>query len=81
MPITNYTQLVRFSDACGADVPRWLRLKLASFHDDIASIRSFGLDVVTDLCDRLLAAGAPGLHFYTMNQAGPTSTIWQRLGL
>jgi len=72
---------VRFSDACGADVPRWLRLKLASFHDDIASIRSFGLDVVTDLCDRLLAAGAPGLHFYTMNQAGPTSTIWQRLGL
>jgi len=81
MPITNYTQLVRFSDACGADVPRWLRLKLASFHDDIASIRSFGLDVVTDLCDRLLAAGVPGLHFYTMNQAGPTSTIWQRLGL
>jgi methylenetetrahydrofolate reductase (NADPH) len=81
MPINNYSQLARFSDACGADIPRWLRLKLASFHDDIASIRSFGLDVVTDLCDRLLAAGAPGLHFYTMNQAGPTSTIWQRLGL
>jgi methylenetetrahydrofolate reductase (NADPH) len=81
MPINNYAQLARFSDACGADIPRWLRLKLASFHDDVASIRSFGLDVVTDLCDRLLSAGAPGLHFYTMNQAGPTSTIWQRLGL
>lgn len=81
MPINNYGQLARFSDACGADIPRWLRLKLASFHDDLASIRSFGLDVVTDLCDRLLSAGAPGLHFYTMNQAGPTSTIWQRLGL
>jgi methylenetetrahydrofolate reductase (NADPH) len=81
MPINNYSQLARFSDACGADIPRWLRLKLASFHDDTASIRSFGLDVVTDLCDRLLSAGAPGLHFYTMNQAGPTSTIWQRLGL
>jgi methylenetetrahydrofolate reductase (NADPH) len=81
MPINNYVQLARFSDACGADMPRWLRLKLASFHDDLASIRSFGLDVVTELCDRLLTAGAPGLHFYTMNQAGPTSTIWQRLGL
>ena len=81
MPIGNFSQLARFSDTCGADIPRWLRLKLAGFGDDAASIRSFGLDVVTDLCDRLLSAGAPGLHFYTMNQAGPTSTIWQRLGL
>ena len=81
MPIGNFVQLARFSDACGAEIPRWLRLKLAGFGDDVASIRSFGLDVVTDLCDRLLSAGAPGLHFYTMNQAGPTSKIWQRLGL
>jgi methylenetetrahydrofolate reductase (NADPH) len=81
MPITNFRQLARFSDACGAEIPRWIRLKLASFGDDSASIRSFGLDVVTDLCDRLLAQGAPGLHFYTMNQAGLTTTIWQRLGL
>ena len=81
MPIGNFVQLARFSDACGAEMPRWLRLKLASFGDDLASIRSYGLDVVTDLCDRLLSAGAPGLHFYTMNQAGLTSTIWQRLGL
>ena len=81
MPIGNFVQLARFSDACGAEMPRWLRQKLASFGDDLASIRSFGLDVVTDLCDRLLSAGAPGLHFYTMNQAGLTSIIWQRLGL
>jgi methylenetetrahydrofolate reductase (NADPH) len=81
MPIGNFSQLARFSDACGAEIPRWLRLKLQGFADDSASIRSFGLDVVTDLCDRLLAAGAPGLHFYTMNQAGLTTTIWQRLGL
>ncbi|MFO1362955.1 MAG: methylenetetrahydrofolate reductase [NAD(P)H] [Burkholderiales bacterium] len=81
MPIGNFSQLARFSDACGAEIPRWLRLKLQGFADDTASIRSLGLDVVTDLCDRLLAAGAPGLHFYTMNQAGLTSTIWQRLGL
>jgi len=81
MPIGNFSQLARFSDNCGADIPRWLRLKMQSFGDDLASIRSFGLDVVTELCDRLLAAGAPGLHFYTMNQAGLTSTIWQRLGI
>ena len=81
MPIANFSQLARFSDACGAEIPRWIRLKLQSFGDDTASIRSFGLDVVTDLCDRLLAQGAPGLHFYTMNQAGLTTTIWQRLGL
>ena len=81
MPIGNFSQLARFSDACGAEIPRWLRLKLQSFGDDLASIRSLGLDVVTELCGRLLSAGAPGLHFYTMNQAGPTSTIWQRLGI
>ncbi|KAB2319542.1 methylenetetrahydrofolate reductase [NAD(P)H] [Betaproteobacteria bacterium SCN1] len=81
MPINNYLQLARFSDACGAEIPRWLRKKLESYGDDLVSIRAFGLDVVTDLCDRLLAGGAPGLHFYTMNQAGPSTTIWQRLGL
>lgn len=81
MPIGNFSQLARFSDACGAEIPRWLRLKMQSFGDDAASIRGLGLDVVTQLCDRLLAAGAPGLHFYTMNQAVLASTIWQRLGL
>ena len=81
MPIANFSQLARFSDACGAEIPRWLRLRLQSYADDVASIRSFGLDVITDLCDRLLSQGAPGLHFYTMNQAGLVSTIWQRLGL
>ena len=81
MPIGNFSQLARFSDACGAEIPRWMRLKLEGYRDDSASIRSFGLDVVTSLCDRLLTAGAPGLHFYTLNQAGAVSTIWQRLGL
>ena len=81
MPISNFSQLVRFSEACGADIPRWLRMKMQSFGDDSASIRALGLDVVTNLCDRLLAGGAPGLHFFTMNRAGPTSTVWQRLGL
>jgi methylenetetrahydrofolate reductase (NADPH) len=79
MPITNYTQLMRFSDMCGAEIPRWVRLKLASFGDDSASIKAFGLDVVTQLCERLLAGGAPGLHFYSMNQAQATSALWQRL--
>ena len=81
MPIANFVQLARFSDTCGAEIPRWLRLRLQSYGDDLPSIRSFGLDVVTELCDRLLSQGAPGLHFYTMNQAGLVSTIWQRLGL
>ena len=81
MPINNFTQLARFSDACGAEIPRWLRLKLQSFGDDTASIKALGLDVVTDLCDRLLEGGAPGLHFYTLNGAGAVSTIWDRLGL
>jgi methylenetetrahydrofolate reductase (NADPH) len=79
MPITNYTQLMRFSDMCGAEIPRWIRLKLASFGDDSASIKAFGLDVVTDLGRRLMEGGAPGLHFYSMNQAGPTTELWQRL--
>jgi methylenetetrahydrofolate reductase (NADPH) len=79
MPITNYTQLMRFSDMCGAEIPRWVRNKLASFGDDTASIKAFGLDVVTALCERLLAGGAPGLHFYSMNQAAATTAIWQRL--
>lgn len=81
MPITNYSQLARFSDACGAEIPRWLRKRLEGFGDDRASIRAFGIDVVTALCGRLLAEGAPGLHFYTMNQSGPTLTIWRNLGL
>ena len=81
MPITNYTQLIRFSDMCGAEIPRWIRLKLAGYADDTVSLKAFGLDVVTQLCERLLAGGAPGLHFYTLNQAGPTAAIWRRLGL
>ena len=81
MPIGNFSQLARFSDACGAEIPRWMRKQLEGYSDDIESIRAFGLDVVTDLCERLLKAGAPGLHFYTMNQATLTTAIWQRLGL
>ncbi len=81
MPIGRFSQLARFSDACGAEIPRWIRRKLEGYGDDTTSVRAFGLDVVTRLCDDLLAAGAPGLHFYTMNQAGLTSTIWLRLGL
>ncbi len=81
MPIGNFSQLARFSDACGAEIPRWMRIKLESYRDDTASIRAFGLDVVTALCAKLLEADAPGLHFYTLNQAGLASTIWQRLGL
>lgn len=80
MPITNFSQLARFSDACGAELPRWLRLKLQSYADDVPSIRALGLDVITDLSERLLEGGAPGLHFYTLNQAGAVSTICQRLG-
>lgn len=81
MPIYNYTQLARFSSVCGADIPRWLRLRLQDFGDDLPSLRSFGMDVVTDLSERLIAGGAPGLHFYTLNQAGIISTIMQRLSL
>ncbi|MCU0931164.1 MAG: methylenetetrahydrofolate reductase [NAD(P)H] [Serpentinimonas sp.] len=81
MPIMNSSQLLRFSDACGAEVPRWIRLRLQGFGDDVASIQAFGLDVVTDLCDQLRTAGVPGLHFYTMNQSAATLTICERLGL
>jgi methylenetetrahydrofolate reductase (NADPH) len=81
MPITNFAQLARFSDACGAEIPRWIRNRLASFGDDRKSIREFGLDVVCDLCERLLANGAPGLHIYTMNMADASLEIWRRLGL
>lgn len=79
MPITNSSQLLRFSEMCGAEIPRWVRLKLASFGDDTASIKAFGLDVVSSMCERLLAGGAPGLHFYSLNQAAATTAIWQRL--
>ncbi|HZV62142.1 MAG TPA: methylenetetrahydrofolate reductase [NAD(P)H] [Methylophilaceae bacterium] len=81
MPIYNYTQLSRFSDVCGAEIPRWLKIRLQDYADDLPSLRSLGTDVVTDLCEQLLAGGAPGLHFYTLNQAGIISTIMQRLGL
>lgn len=81
MPITNFTQLARFSDACGAEIPRWLRRRLEGFGDDVKSIRRYGAEVVTDLCRKLLDGGAPGLHFYSMNQAGPSLTIWRNLGL
>jgi methylenetetrahydrofolate reductase (NADPH) len=79
MPITNYTQLARFSEGCGAEIPRWVRKQLQAYGDDLESIRAFGLDLVADLCRRLLEGGAPGLHFYTMNQAGPTREILSRL--
>jgi len=79
MPITSSTQLMRFSDACGAEIPRWIRLRLQSFGDDSASIKSFGLDVVTQLCEQLVAGGAPGLHFYTMNQSAASIEICRRL--
>lgn len=75
MPITSSTQLIRFSDACGAEIPRWLRKRLEEFGDDVASIKSFGQDVVTDLCYQLIAGGAPGLHFYSLNQSAPTIAI------
>jgi len=81
MPITNYTQLARFSDMCGAEIPRWIRKRLEGFGDDIESIKAFGEDVVTEMCHQLLEAGAPGLHFYSMNQAEPTLAIWVNLGL
>jgi methylenetetrahydrofolate reductase (NADPH) len=81
MPITSSTQLLRFSDACGAEIPRWIRLRLLSFGDDTASIRAFGLDVVSSLCEQLLCGGAPGLHFYSMNQSAATLEICRRLSL
>jgi methylenetetrahydrofolate reductase (NADPH) len=81
MPINNYAQLARFSDACGAEIPRWLRKRLEEFEEDLDSIRAFGLDVVTEMCQRLLDQGAPGLHFYTMNQAELTLALWENLEL
>lgn len=81
MPIASFANLARFSDNCGAEIPRWMRKKLESYADDRDSIRAFGLDVVTELCERLLASGAPGLHFYTLNQVSLTSELWRRLGL
>ena len=81
MPIGSASGLARFSDACGAEIPRWIRRKLDGYGDDAASIRAFGLDVVTDLCAGLLARGAPGLHFYTLNHASLTTTIWHRLAI
>ena len=80
MPITNSSQLLRFSDACGAEIPRWIRLRLEGFGDDTKSIKAFGLDVITSLCEKLRAGGAPCFHFYTMNQAAPTLEICKRLG-
>jgi len=79
MPIISSTQLMRFSDACGAEIPRWIRLRLQAFGDDSASIKAFGLDVVTDLCEQLRQGGAPGLHFYTMNQSTAALALVQRL--
>jgi len=79
MPITNHTQLVRFSQMCGAEIPRWIRLRLAEFGDDKPSIRQFGAEVVTKLCQELIDNGAPGIHFYTLNNAEATLSIWENL--
>ncbi|HEX8741131.1 MAG TPA: methylenetetrahydrofolate reductase [NAD(P)H] [Casimicrobiaceae bacterium] len=81
MPVSSFTKLARFSDACGAEIPRWIRRRLEGFGDDAASIRAFGIDVVTAMCASLLERGAPGLHFYTLNHAALTAEIWRRLGL
>ena len=81
MPITNYKQLARFSDSCGAEIPRWIRKRLEAYGEDLESIRQFGLDVVTHLCEQLLDGGSPGLHFYSMNRSEPVKTIWTTLGL
>jgi methylenetetrahydrofolate reductase (NADPH) len=81
MPIGSFTKLARFSDACGAEIPRWIRRRLESLGDDAASIRAFGLDIVTQMCASLIERGAPGLHFYTLNQAPLTIAIWRALGL
>ena len=81
MPITNYSNLVRFSDMCGAEIPRWIKKQLQAYGDDLTSIQKFGEEVVTDMCEKLLAGGAPGIHFYTLNQAEPSLKIWDNLGL
>ncbi|AQZ94530.1 methylenetetrahydrofolate reductase [NAD(P)H] [Halopseudomonas phragmitis] len=79
MPITNYSKLARFSDACGAEIPRWIRKQLEAYGDDSDSIVAFGTDVISDMCQRLLDGGAPGLHFYTLNQAEPSLAVWRNL--
>ncbi len=81
MPITNYSKLARFSDACGAEIPRWIRKQLEAYGDDLDSIQAFGEQVVTEMCERLLQGGAPGLHFYTLNQADASLAIWNNLKL
>jgi len=81
MPITNFEQLARFSDTCGAEIPRWIRKRLEGYGNDIESIRNFGMEVTIDLCRTLIKGGAPGLHFFSMNQAGPTTAIWKALDL
>nr|VFJ48497.1 MAG: 5,10-methylenetetrahydrofolate reductase (NAD(P)) [Candidatus Kentron sp. FW] len=81
MPITNYVSLARFSERCGAEIPRWLAKRLEGFGDNMDALQAFGIDVVTELCHRLLEAGAPGLHFYVLNRAEPVATIWKNLGL
>ncbi len=81
MPITNYANLARFSRNCGAEIPRWLAHKLEGYGDDLEAVSAFGTEVVTELCEKLLAGGAPGIHFYTMNQVEPTATIWRNLDL
>ncbi|RUT75683.1 methylenetetrahydrofolate reductase [NAD(P)H] [Marinobacter sp. NP-6] len=81
MPIVNFSNLTRFSDMCGAEIPRWIRKQLEAYGDDSDSIRKFGEEVVTEMCAKLLAAGAPGLHFYTLNQAEPSQSIWKNLGI
>ncbi|TWC37809.1 5,10-methylenetetrahydrofolate reductase (NAD(P)) [Pseudomonas sp. SJZ079] len=81
MPITNYSKLARFSDACGAEIPRWVRKQLESYGDDAESIRAYGEQVISEMCERLLQGGAPGLHFYTLNQAEPSLAIWNNLKL
>jgi methylenetetrahydrofolate reductase (NADPH) len=81
MPITNYANLTRFSDACGAEIPRWIRKQLEAYADDKDSLQAFGADVVSSMCNKLLEQGAPGLHFYTLNQAGSTIDIWKNLSL
>ncbi len=81
MPINNFSQLARFSDGCGAEIPRWLRKRLEEFHDDTESLQAFTLDFLTDFTQKLINVGVPGLHFYTMNRTDPTLTVCQRLGL
>ena len=81
MPITNYSKLARFSDACGAEIPRWVRKQLEAYGDDVKSIQAFGEQVISEMCEQLLQGGAPGLHFYTLNQAEPSLAIWNNLKL